>query len=239
MAGKHGFRVGPVYPGGMVMDFSGTVGQLAAAFHTSIHQLSVGGEIHFANMNDPQIPRALASVVSGIVKLNDFRPLRKHRPSPKYSGSCSGSPCYLMAPADLATIYDFNSLFHAKTPITGKGQTIAVVEDTDLYSDSDWINFRRIFGLSGYRGGSLSTIHPPPPGGGAACTDPGVNSNGDDVEAILDAEWSSAAAPDATILVAACGDSATVDGVRARHSRSHRQRIAAGDHQRQLRHLRG
>jgi subtilase family serine protease len=211
---SHGFRVGPVYPGGMVIDFSGTAAQLAAAFHTSIHQLSVGGEIHFANMNDPRIPRALASVVGGIVKLNDFRPLRKHRPSPKYSGSCSGSPCYLMAPADLATIYDFNSLFHAKIPITGKGQTIAVVEDTDLYSDSDWINFRRIFGLSGYRGGTLSTIHPPPPGGGAACTDPGVNSNGDDVEAILDAEWSSAAAPDATILVAACGDSATVDGVR-------------------------
>jgi subtilase family serine protease len=211
---SNGFRVGPVYPGGMVMDFSGTVGQVAAAFHTSIHQLSVGGEIHFANVNDPQIPRALASVVSGIVKLNDFRPLRKHRPSPKYSGSCSGSPCYLMAPADLATIYDFNSLFHAKTPITGKGQTIAVVEDTDLYSESDWTNFRRIFGLSGYRGGSLSTIHPPPPGGGAACADPGVNSNGDDVEAILDAEWSSAAAPDATILVAACGDSATVDGVQ-------------------------
>jgi subtilase family serine protease len=211
---SYGFRVGPVYPGGMVIDFSGTAAQLAAAFHTSIHQLSVGGEIHFANMNDPQIPRALTSVVSGIVKLNDFRPLRKHRPGPKYSGSCSGSPCYLMAPADLATIYDFNSLFQAKTPITGKGQTIAVVEDTDLYSDSDWINFRRIFGLSGYRGGTLSTIHPPPPAGGAACTDPGVNSNGDDVEAILDAEWSSAAAPDAAILVAACGNSATVDGVR-------------------------
>ena len=60
----------------------------------------------------------------------------------------------------------------------------------------------------------MSTIHPPPPAGGAPCTDPGVNSNGDDVEATLDAEWSSAAAPDATILVASCGDSATVDGVR-------------------------
>jgi len=212
--GSHGFRVGPVYPGGMVMDFSGTAAQLAAAFHISIHRLEVGGEVHFANMTDPQIPRALASMVSGIVKLNDFRPLRKHRPTPKYSGSCSGSPCYLMAPADLATIYDFNSLFQASTPITGKGQTIAVVEDTDLYSDSDWTNFRRIFGLSSYRSGTLSTIHPPPPAGGAACTDPGVSSNGDDVEAILDAEWSSAAAPDAAILVAACGNSATVDGVR-------------------------
>ena len=211
---SHGFRVGPVYPGGMVIDFSGTVAQLGAAFHTSIHHLSVGGQTHFANMNDPQIPRALAGVVTGIVKLNDFRPLRKHRASPRYSGSCGGSPCYLMAPADLATIYDFSALFQANRPITGKGQAIAVVEDTDLYSDSDWTNFRRIFGLRGYRAGTLSTIHPAPPAGGAACTDPGVNSNGDDVEATLDAEWSSAAAPDAAILVAACGDSATVDGVR-------------------------
>ena len=51
-----------------------------------------------------------------------------------------------MAPADLATIYDFNPLFHAEEPITGKGQRIAVVEDTDLYADSDWTNFRRILG---------------------------------------------------------------------------------------------
>jgi subtilase family serine protease len=211
---SYGFRVGPVYPGGMVIDFSGSAAELSAAFHTSIHRLLVGGEAHFANMNDPQIPRALASVVSGIVKLNDFRPMRKHLPSPKYSGSCSGSPCYLMAPADLATIYNFNSLFQGATPITGKGQTIAVVEDTDLYSDSDWTNFRRIFGLSIYHEGTMSTIHPAPPAGGAPCSDPGVNSNGDDVEATLDAEWSSAAAPDATILVAACGDSATVDGVQ-------------------------
>jgi subtilase family serine protease len=211
---SYGFQVGPVYPGGMVLDFSGTAAQLSAAFHTSIHHLSVDGQAHFSNMNDPQIPRALASVVGGIVKLNDFRPTRKHLPSPRYSGSCSGDPCYLMAPADLATIYDFNPLFQAAKPITGKGQTIAVVEDTDLYSDSDWTNFRKIFGLSSYHAGSMTTIHPAPPAGGAACTDPGVNSNGDDVEATLDAEWSSAAAPDAAILVAACGDSATVDGVR-------------------------
>jgi subtilase family serine protease len=210
----HGFHVGPLYPGGMVLDFSGTAAQLAAAFHTSIHHLRVGEESHFANMNDPQIPRALAAVVSGIVKLNDFRPARKHRPSPRYSGSCSGDPCYLMAPADLATIYDFNALFQANTPITGKGQTVAVVEDTNLYSDSDWTNFRRIFGLSAHRAGTLTTIHPQPPRGGAPCTNPGVNSNGDDVEATLDAEWSSAAAPDAAIVVASCGDSATVDGVR-------------------------
>jgi subtilase family serine protease len=210
----HGFHVGPVYPGGMVIDFSGTAGQVAGAFHSAIHHLAVRGEVHIGNISDPQIPRALAPAVAGIVKLNDFHPTRKHRPRPKFTGDCSSTRCYLMAPADLATIYDFNPLFHAEPSITGKGQRIAVVEDTDLYSDSDWSNFRRIFGLSGYHSGALVTIHPPPPEGGAPCRDPGVNADGDDVEAALDAEWSSAAAPDATIVVAACDNSATIDGVQ-------------------------
>jgi subtilase family serine protease len=209
-----GFRVGPVYPGGMVIDFSGTAGEVAAAFHTSIHRLAVGGETHFSNMADPKIPRALAPAVEGIVKLNDFHPARKHRPKPKFSGDCNAAPCYLMAPADLATIYDFNPLFKGTTPITGKGQRIAVVEDTDLYSNEDWYNFRRIFGLDVYTSGAFKTVHPPPPEGGAPCRDPGVNADGDDVEAALDAEWSSAAAPGATILLAACGNAATGDGVR-------------------------
>jgi subtilase family serine protease len=206
----HGFQVGAVYPSGMVIDFSGTAGRVAAAFHTSIHRLEVGGRAHFANMSDPRIPGALAPAVAGIVKLNDFRPHHKHRPAARQTGSCGGSPCYLMAPADLATIYDFNPLFAAG--ITGKGQTIAVVEDTDLYTIDDWTNFRSIFGLSGYTSGSLATIQPSPPPGGVACTDPGFN--GDDSEATLDAEWSSAAAPDATILVASCDNSSTVDGVQ-------------------------
>ncbi len=212
---QQGLEVNAVFPGRMTLDFSGTAGRVAAAFHTEIHRLEVNGALHMANIRDPQIPAALAPVIAGVAKLNDFRPARKHRRQPKFTGDCSpGSTCYLMAPADLATIYDFNPLFHGAHPITGKGQTIAVVEDTDLYSDGDWSNFRRIFGLADYRDGSLSTVHPKGPPGSARCKDPGVNANGDDVEAILDAEWSSAAAPDAAIVVVACDNSNTIDGVQ-------------------------
>src|SRR5208282_4876012 len=59
---SHGFTVGYVYPTNMVMDFSGTAGQVREAFHTEIHHLDVRGERHFANMSDPQIPEALAPV---------------------------------------------------------------------------------------------------------------------------------------------------------------------------------
>jgi subtilase family serine protease len=76
------------------------------------------------------------------------------------------------------------------------------IEDTDLYTPrrgaSDWSTFRSVLGLSQYTAGSLITVHP------GNCGDPGVN--GDDDEAILDAEWASAAAPSATIEVASCPD---------------------------------
>jgi subtilase family serine protease len=210
----HGFTVNYDYPSHMVIDFSGTAGQVAEAFHTEIHHLSVNGVAHIANMRDPEIPAALKPVIAGIVWLSDFRPRPQLRRRPEFTGTsqyCDGN-CYWMAPADLAKIYNFTPLFSAASPITGKGQTIAVVEDTNLYSTSDWTKFRSIFGLTTYKYGKLETLHPLPADN---CRDPGVQSGagGDDIEATLDVEWSSAAAPDATIILASCDNSNTTDGV--------------------------
>ncbi len=113
-----------------------------------------------------------------------------------------------MTPADLATIYNFNPLFNAG--MSGQNQTIYLIEDSDLYSTSDWTTFRSTFGLSGYTGGSLSTVHPAPASGKNNCTAPGVNA--DDGEAILDAEYASAAAPSAAIVMATCKSSITTFG---------------------------
>ena len=71
---SHGFTVHSVYPSGMVIDFSGTAGQVREAFHTEIHYLEVNGQRHIANMSDPQIPEALAPAVAGVVSMHDFRP---------------------------------------------------------------------------------------------------------------------------------------------------------------------
>lgn len=204
---SHGFTVNCVYPNAMVIDFSGTAGQVRGAFHTSIHNLNVNGVHHIANFSDPQIPEALAPAVAGIVSLNDFRPQKKSRP--KYTITSGGQTYQALVPADLATIYDFNPLF-AKG-ITGAGQTIVVAEDTDLYTSQDWTTFRNTFGLSQYTSGSLTTVHPAPPSGSNNCPDPGVNP--DDGEAILDAEWASAAAPGAAIVLASCNDISTMTGV--------------------------
>jgi len=77
LTGK-GFTVTHVAPDGMSISFSGTAGQVTSAFHTEIHQLSVNGKPHIANMSDPQIPAAISSVVSGVKGLHNFLPHPLH-----------------------------------------------------------------------------------------------------------------------------------------------------------------
>jgi subtilase family serine protease len=71
---SQGFQVNAVYPSANTIDFSGTAGQVRAAFGSAIHQLNVNGESYVANMNDPQIPAALAPAVIGPVAFHNFQP---------------------------------------------------------------------------------------------------------------------------------------------------------------------
>ena len=192
--GNNGFSTGELSPDGSVLEFSGSVGAVRKAFKAPIHNLKFKGEEHFANVANPEIPEALTPVVSGIASLNNFRPhtmshLRKASTvHPIRNGNAGGGEQYLSA-ADIATIYNFTPLL--KSGITGKGQTIVLIEDTDQYSIADWQVFRKAFGLSrAYPYGSLTNVHPT---GTNVCTPPGAN--GDDGEAALDADWSTAAAP--------------------------------------------
>ena len=181
LAHERRFTVNTVYPNGMVIEFSGTAGQIRSAFHTEIHDLSVNGTAHFANVTDPQIPAALAPIVAGIISLNDFRPRPQSVHKPQATGNFTESGSFYITPPDLATIYNFSQAFNGG--ITGKGQTIYLLEDSDIYTNggtvNDWGTFRAGFGIpvANYPGASLTTIHP-------NCTDPGVN--GDDAEAIIE-----------------------------------------------------
>jgi subtilase family serine protease len=197
----HGFTV-QASPSRMTIDLSGTAGQVRETFRTEIHALEVRGERHIANMRDPQIPAALAPVIEGIVSLNDFRPRPASVPKPQYTFSVNDSTTYAVVPADLATIYKLNPLF--SVGITGQGQTIALIEDSDVYEPNDWQTFRQTFGLNAYKRGSFTTVHP------GGCSDPGATGN--DYEAIVDVEWASAAAPSADLQLVSCADTDTVFG---------------------------
>lgn len=221
---SHGFSVDVIYNNGVLIDFTGTADQVKQTFHTEIHNLEVKGQKHIANMSDPKIPAALAPAVIGIASLNNFFP---HSLVKRIVNYTSGSN-YYVAPPDMATIYNLNPLFAAG--ITGKGQIVAVVEDTDLAGSNcsggigpcsaanlaegngPWNVFRKIFGLARtYPYGTMAQIQPQPTGSGPTapdgytnCNDPGINS--DDTEAVLDVEWVSAAAPNATVWMITCAD---------------------------------
>jgi subtilase family serine protease len=208
---SHGLEVNLVHKSGITIDVSGTAGQVSEAFHTEIHRYNLKGEQHIANASDPKIPAALAPVVVGVTSLNDFlpKPLVSKLNS-GFSFPCTGCPGgfdnveqYDEAPADFATIYNVAPLYKESKPITGKGQTVAVLEVTDIKA-SDVTTFRKAFGLSSYSG-KFSQIHP-----GSGCTDPGKNAA--EGEAALDAEWSGAIAPDADVEVASCANTATAFG---------------------------
>ncbi|HTT24270.1 MAG TPA: protease pro-enzyme activation domain-containing protein [Candidatus Sulfotelmatobacter sp.] len=200
---SQGFSINHVYPNHMVIDFSGTAGRIRNAFHTEIHNLQVGREEHIANMSDPQVPAALAPAIHGVVSMHNFRPEAYHKFKTDYTFAGCGTNCYALVPEDFQTIYNLTPLYTAG--ITGKGQTVAVVEDTNTFG-TDWATYRSKFKLATY-GGTLTTTHPNSAGN---CTNPGTNP--DDIEADLDVQMVTAAAPGAAVEVISCSDTTTTFG---------------------------
>lgn len=232
---NYGLKVEYVYSNHMVIDFSGTASQIENAFHFQFHYYMVNGETYIANSSDPKIPVALAKAVAGPVYLHNFKPKAMHEKirdahiDPK-SGAMvdhdytNGGGYETIVPWDLAKIYNITPLFTAG--ISGQGMKIVVVEDTNQWncnptnqlgacssSTSDWAIFRNTFGLGKYPSGNLSQSNPgttttnhcnAPSTGSGYPAGSGINS--DDVEASIDVQWASAAAPNASIINAACAN---------------------------------
>src|SRR5579859_2240323 len=69
---RQGFSIGKIYSGKTLIEFSGSAGQVRQAFGTTIHNYQVTGKLFSANTSDPQIPAALAPVITGVVSLHNF-----------------------------------------------------------------------------------------------------------------------------------------------------------------------
>ena len=90
---SQGLTVNMVHKSGMVIDVSGTAGQVNAAFHTQMHSYVVNGKTNVANATAPQIPAALAPVVTGFVSLNSFLPKPAlMKPKQQFTFPCTGCP---------------------------------------------------------------------------------------------------------------------------------------------------
>lgn len=167
--------------------FSGLVRDVESTFGAEIHYYNVDGVKHFANASEPSVPSALAGLIQVMHGLDDFRlrPMAVKALNPSYTSLITGN--HFLAPDDVATIFDIAPLYNSG--ITGKGQTIVVVGQTQI-NLSDIGEFRTYFNLSA---NDPQLVEVP------RTTNPGISSN-DLPEADLDLEWSGAIARDASIV---------------------------------------
>lgn len=201
-----GFQSIKVSRGRTVIEFSGTASQVESALHTPIHQYVVNGESHWANANEPQIPAALAPVISGVVSLHNFRA----KPASARSGS---KGTVTVAPGEKPQVNlqggghalgpaDFNTIYNIGPTMTGSGATIGVIADSNI-NVQDVADFRTLFGMSTANLPQI-ILNGPDPG-----VVPGSPAEG---EAVLDATWSSAVAPAATVDLVVSEDTNSVQG---------------------------
>jgi uncharacterized protein (TIGR03437 family) len=184
--GQHTLTVKSVARGRNTIAFGGAARQMETAFGVAIHHYLVDGVQHFANAADPTIPTAFQGVVLGIYALHDFRlkPMLRRSLQPRDNTSQG----HLLAPNDIATIYNITPLYDAG--IDGTGQKLVVAGQTEIVL-SDITQFRTYFSLPAI---DLTTTLIP------GTQNPGIqDSSGDLQEADLDLELSGAVARNASI----------------------------------------
>src|SRR5579859_1341100 len=169
---------------------TGTVQEFQRSLHIEIHNLVVDGENHFANISDPSFPSSMASMVMGIIGLDDFNP----RPLGVVPAISSSGPTifanatdgkHYLAPDDLATIYDLQGLLNSG--IDGTGQRIVIVGQSS-FNLADITAFRSRFNL--FNNVPQVILVPGNP-------DPGITTAQGETD--LDLEWVGAIARNATI----------------------------------------
>ena len=205
----HGFQVAPVGKGRTMIEFSGNAAQVQEAFRTAIHKYSTNGEVHWANVNDPEIPAALAPVVAGVNTLHNFYakpqivisdqrfPVARQAGAVAHATGANG--IHALAPDDYATIYSINPVYQAG--VDGTGTTIAVVGRSN-FDLQDIADFRSQLGLSS----NLPQMILDGP-------DPGNLGGNEEAEAILDASWAGAVARNATVKFVLSASTNTTDGI--------------------------
>ena len=218
---SQGFTVMDIPASADRINFSGTAAQVNATFQTQMHRYLFHGRQNWANSTDISLPQAIAGMAVGVEHLNTFRPVphvMKRRCTWRRtaerlqwaritrSQDGSGNEVNFIAPADSQTIYDVTGLYNNN--ITGTGQTMAIVGQTDIVQhESDIANFRSLSGLDASNLPKQILVTNPNTGPAAVYV-------GDLEEADIDTEWSGAIAKNATILYVTVGNSPNYDCIR-------------------------
>ena len=190
---SHGFHIKAVARGGTFIRFDARASQVQDAFKTQIHQFTVNGVKHYANVSEPSLPANLAPLVLAIGGMDDFGPSPNHvemasaagKPSAHFLANAHNA----LAPGDLYTIYDTAGLQTAGA--SGAGQTIVVLGASDV-TLADLVGYRTAFTL-GTASIPLQVIHPD--------LAPGTGNSVLATEATMQLELVSAVAPQAALIL--------------------------------------
>jgi len=199
---QQGLTVDRVARGRTQVWFGGPISRIETVFRTEMHHYLVDGEMHFANGTEPAVPAALSDVVLGMQNLDDFRPrarVRTHKAPPDvtahFTSNISGN--HFLAPDDVATIYNVNSLYSGG--LDGAGEKIAVVGQTTIRT-SDLDAFRSAANLPARTSSNFQQVQVPNSG-------TATEVSGDLDESSLDLEWSAAVAKGAKVIFVFTGNS--------------------------------
>jgi subtilase family serine protease len=170
--------------------FSGNAAQVESALRTQFNRYLVDGEIHFANATEIYLPAALSGTVLSVRGLDDFRPRpRVHVAQPRFTSHVTGN--HFVAPGDFATIYNVKPLYDAG--LDGTGVKVAVVGQSLIAANNSTTDLDAFRAAAGLPKKDPTFVQV---GGGT----PKILSSGDQVESILDLEWSGAVAKNADII---------------------------------------
>lgn len=227
--GAQGLRVDSVSNSRTRIRFSGSAGQIAGAFATSMRYYDAGGEKRIAAASSAAIPAAFADAIASIQGLDAISFKRTlHMSAPRRSAVTSpaatycpggGAPCqHSIFPSDFSAIYNLAPLYQQN--LRGAGETISIVGRERIYQ-ADIDNFND---LAGTDVPPPTTIIPPdgsdpgtplstcPDATQHGCGNP-ADQVGDQSEATLDVQRAGSVAPGAGIALIVSANTNSIDGI--------------------------
>ena len=151
---SQGLTVNSIAPNNLLIDATGSIGQVQQAFNTQINNYQVGSHTFYANTTPPSVPTSISQYIASIGGLDNsvqYQPLyqrlashaaatrQNHIHTTTLAGPTSG-----YGPQDLSNAYDAAPLQNAGT--LGDNQTIALFE-LDGYQASDVAQYLQNYNL--------------------------------------------------------------------------------------------
>jgi len=197
---RAGLRIIEVSPSRLQLTAEGGAGRVARALGTGLLDLRDSTGQHVVTADAPMLPDSLGAQVVAVGAANVLRP-------PGADPVRQGIAEAPFKPADISRLYGFDALYAGGVRGDATRSSTIAIATAFAFDPTDLETFWRAHGIA--RG--LDSVEVVPVAGVLA---PAEIAPADRMESALDAEWASAMAPEARVLVYAGGDSVSTTFLR-------------------------